>query len=76
MLVQQCQALPARHRIAIIGSNAFHLSPMGSLLVARVAQDHSLVVESVQVAFLSSVSGHTYSSSLATTGSSTTTRVP
>jgi hypothetical protein len=39
-LMQQRQALPARYRGAIVRSDAFHFGPVGSLLVARVAQDH------------------------------------
>ena len=56
--VQQCQALPARHRVAIVRGNAFHLRSMRRFPVARITQDHAMLVEGVQVAFLSFVSGH------------------
>ena len=55
-LVQQRQALSARHRLAIACGNSFHLSPMGGLFVARIAENHSRGIEGVQVAYLSFVS--------------------
>jgi len=54
-LIQQRQALPARYRGAIVRGDPFHFSPMRRFPVARVAQHHAIVVEGVQVAFLSSV---------------------
>jgi len=57
-LVQQRQALPTRHRSLIICGNPFHFGPMGSFSVARITQDHAVVVEGVEIAFSSSVPGH------------------
>jgi len=36
LLVQQCQALSARHRGPVVGRDALHLGAMGGLLVTRV----------------------------------------
>ena len=50
LLVQQCQALPARHRGPVVCRDALHLGAMGSFLVTRVTQDHAVRVEGVPVA--------------------------
>lgn len=57
-LVQQRQALPARDRGEIVRSDPFHFGSMSSFLVARITQDHAVVIESMQVTFLSTVPGH------------------
>jgi hypothetical protein len=57
-LMQQRETLPACYRGVIVRGDAFHFGPVGSLLVPRVAQDHSLVVKDVQVAPLSSIPWH------------------
>ena len=54
-LKQQRQALAARHRGAILRRNPLHLGAMSRLSVARIAQNHAVSIEGVQVAFLSSV---------------------
>jgi hypothetical protein len=46
-LVQQRPALPARHRSAILRSDALHFGPMRGFLVARIAQDHAIIIEGV-----------------------------
>ena len=58
LLMQQCQTFPARDCGAIICGDTFHFGPMGGFLVARIAQHHSVLGQSVTVAFLSSVLGH------------------
>jgi hypothetical protein len=55
--VQQRQALPAGHRGVIIGRNPFHFGPMRGFLVARVAQDHAVLVQGMQIALLSFIPG-------------------
>jgi hypothetical protein len=56
--VQERQASPARHGVAIIRGDPLDLGSMSRFLVAWIAQHHAIVVESVQVAFLSLVFGH------------------
>jgi hypothetical protein len=57
-LVKQRQALPARHSSTIISGDAFHFGPMRSFFVPRITQNHAVIIEGVQVAFLSFVPGH------------------
>ena len=57
-IVEQQQALPAGYRCSIIRGDAFHFGAMSGFFIARVAQDHAVVIEGMQVAFLSRVSGH------------------
>jgi hypothetical protein len=54
-LVKQRQALPASHQSAAIRGNSFHLGPMGSFFIARIAQNHTVIIECVHVAFRSFV---------------------
>jgi hypothetical protein len=56
-LVHQRQALPARHRSTIIRGDPFHFGPMSPFFVARITQNHAIIVEGVQVGFLFSDSG-------------------
>ena len=57
-VMQQRQALPARHRGAIIGGDSFHCGPMCGFLVAGVTQNHAVLIQGVQVTSLSLVPGH------------------
>ena len=57
-LVEQRLAFSARHGGAIVSGDTLHLSPMCRLLVARITQDHAVLVKGVQVTFLPSVPGH------------------
>src|SRR5262245_39925643 len=57
-LVQQPQALLARHRLTILRGDAFHFGPVCGLAVARIAEDHAVLVEGVQVALRPFVSRH------------------
>jgi hypothetical protein len=52
------KAFPAGHRHLIHRRDAFHLGPVSGLFVARIAEDHAIVVESVQIAFSAFVAGH------------------
>ncbi|HKA02061.1 MAG TPA: hypothetical protein VKE70_36370 [Candidatus Solibacter sp.] len=58
LLEQDRPALPARHRGAVGRRNTFHLSPVRGFLVARIAQDHAVDVQGVQVALSTSFAGH------------------
>lgn len=51
--VQQSQALPAGYRGAMFRGDAFHLGSMSGLLVARIAQDHAVCVQGMEIVFLS-----------------------
>ena len=57
-LVEQYQALPARHRRAIIRGDPLHLGPVRRLPVPTVAQYHPILIEGVPVALVSRVPGH------------------
>src|SRR5262245_13696573 len=57
-LVQERPALPAGDRGPVVGGDPLHLGPVGGLLVARVAQDHAVFIEGVEVPVLSLVSRH------------------
>jgi hypothetical protein len=56
--VQQGQARSARYFGVVVRGDTFHFGPVGGFLVARVAQNHAVVVEGVEVTFASFVFGH------------------
>lgn len=58
LFVKQREALPARHSTAIVGRDVLHLRTVRGFLVSRVAYDHAVRIECVQIAFLSSVPEH------------------
>ena len=47
---QKRQTFPAGHRGGVLRGDAFHLGPIRGFAVARVAKDHAVLIESVQVA--------------------------
>ena len=55
--IQERETLAARHRRPIIRGNGFHLRSMGSFPVARVTYHHAVLIEGMQITFLSFVSG-------------------
>src|SRR5262245_47629268 len=57
-LEEQREALAARHRVAVVGCDAFHLGAMSGFLVSRIAQHHAVCIKGVHVALLTLVSGH------------------
>jgi hypothetical protein len=54
-LVQQVDALAARHRGAIGSCDSFHVSPVGGFLVTRIADYHPIFIDGVHVTLLSPV---------------------
>ena len=46
------QALPARYGQRVLGGNGLHLGMMGRLAITRIAGDHAVLVQEVQVLFL------------------------
>src|SRR5437762_3281257 len=57
-LVEQRETLPARHRSTVLSGDSLHFGPVSRFLVARVAKNHTVLIEGVQVSFLSLVPGH------------------
>lgn len=57
-LVEQRKALPAGHCGLIILGDPFHLGPVSRFLVARIAQNHSVLIEGMKVASSSPIPGH------------------
>src|SRR5579864_8722031 len=57
-LVQQLQAFLTRYCRRVVRGDAFHLGSVCGLLVARVAEHHSVPIQGVQVAFQPLVSWH------------------
>ncbi len=53
--MDQLQALAARHGLAIRRRDAFDFGAVGSLAISRVAEDHAVLVEGVEIAFNSPV---------------------
>lgn len=56
--VKDGQALPTRDGSAILRGDVLHLRAMSRLPVARVTEHHAVLIEGMQVAFLSLVPGH------------------
>jgi hypothetical protein len=54
-LVQQVDALAARHYRAIGGRDSFDVGSVGGFLIARIAHYHPVFVDGVQVTLLSPV---------------------
>jgi hypothetical protein len=48
----------SKFKAALATRLTFHFRPMSSFLVARIAQNHAVLIERVEITFLSSVSAH------------------
>lgn len=56
--MQKRQTLQTCHRSTILRGNSFHLCPMRGFSIARIAQNHAVVIEGVHLVLLSAISGH------------------
>ena len=54
----QLPALSTGDGVAIVLGNPLHLGPMCGLSISRIAQDHAVPVQRVQVPLRSSIPGH------------------
>lgn len=51
-LPQRCKTLPACHGFGVLGGNTLHLSPVSGFAVERIAGDHAIFIQQVQVQFV------------------------